>query len=80
MNAETVHSVAKALSREEFERFYLLILKDLEGEKKEEKKKEKLVKRNTRTPIITDAESMEAILRILKRTKDAKFKHLRVAC
>ncbi|WP_268847859.1 hypothetical protein [Flavobacterium aestivum] len=78
MNAETVLSVAQALAPEELERFYVLILKELG--KAEEKKKERIVQKNTKIPLITDAESMQKVWRSLKRAKATKFKHLRAAC
>jgi hypothetical protein len=82
MDAETVHRVAQALSPKELQRFYELIQNETGTLKvvQKEIKKVKVVQRKTRTPIMTDAESMQAILRILKKAKETRFKHLYIAC
>lgn len=68
MDAETVHKVALALSPKELQRFYELI--------QNETGIVKVVQRKTRTSIMSDAESMEAIVKSLKKTKDTRFANL----
>jgi hypothetical protein len=78
MDAKTVFSVAQALSPEELQRFYLLIQKETGTVKIVQKEIEtvKVVKRKAREPIISDDESMEAVAKILKQTKETRFRNL----
>lgn len=65
MNADIVHSVAQALPFEELQRLYLMIQKDIGAVK--------VVAKKTKKPIITEAESMDAILKHLNQTKKTRF-------
>jgi hypothetical protein len=65
MNADIVHSVAQALPFEELQRLYLMIQKDIGAVK--------VVAKKAKKPIITEAESMDAILKHLNQTKKTRF-------
>jgi hypothetical protein len=65
MNADIVHSVAQALPFEELQRLYLMIQKDIGAVK--------VVAKKIKKPLITEAESMEAVLKHLNKTKKTKF-------
>jgi Holliday junction resolvase-like predicted endonuclease len=68
MNADIVHSVAKALPPEELQRLYFLIQEQI-GEIKV------IVKKSKKT-IITKDESMENVLKSLNKTKKTRFRKL----
>jgi type IV secretory pathway component VirB8 len=64
MNADIVHSVAQALPFEELERLYLMIQKDIGAVK---------VVKKVKKAIITEAESMDVILKHLNRAKKTRL-------
>lgn len=56
MDAVTVHTISRALPKEELERLYELIGKDLSKNKKQVKRKSK------KTPLISDLEARNILL------------------